>query len=301
MYYRYRNGNAVVLIDPEDGSRIIHTDDDDIDLEFPLNIDVSIGRRCDGGCAFCYEGATPDGPEADLSDVPFLESLHPYTEIAVNGDSLLNEGLLPFLEQLKERSIIANMTVNQIHFERKEDLIADLINRKLIHGLGVSLRNPTPEFIKRAQKYLNLVVHTIVGVHGPHDYVSLCGKGLKVLILGYKDKGRGHDYLANANESIISNSNYLKREIGNILESNWYPVVAFDNLALDQLDVKSCVSADVWERYYQGDEGSASMFIDLTDKTFGISSMVQKSEMMPMTDDIVEMFRIVKEKAYGNV
>ena len=302
MYYKYRNGNAIVLIDPEDGSRIIHTDDDDIDLEFPLNIDVSIGRRCDGGCAFCYEGATPDGPEADLSDVPFLESLHPYTEFAVNGNGVNHPQLVPFLEKLKEKHIIANMTVNQIHFERKEDLIADLIDRKLIHGLGVSLRNPTPEFISKAQKYPNLVVHTIVGVHGPQDYISLCGKGLKVLILGYKDKGRGHDYLlANANESIINNCSYLKEEIANILEHNWYPVIAFDNLALSQLNVKSCVSADVWERYYQGDEGTASMFIDLTDKTFGISSMVQKSEMMPMTDDIVEMFRIVKEKAHGNV
>ena len=298
MMYKYKNGNCNVFIDPNNGTRIIHTDDDYIDLQFPLNIDVSIGRRCDGGCAFCYEGATPDGPEANLEDVPFLDSLRPYTEISINGNSLLSMQLIPFLEKLKERKIIANMTVNQLHFERKEALIADLLNSGLIHGLGVSLRNPTQEFIERAQKYPSLVIHTIVGVHGKEDYEALKGKGLKVLILGYKDKGRGHDYLlANASESILNNCSYLKEEIANILESNWYPVVAFDNLALEQLDIKHVISERAWEQFYQGDEGTASMFIDLTDRTFGVSSLMPREQMLPITDNIDEMFATVKQIA----
>lgn len=297
MMYKYKNGNCNVFINPEDGTRIIHTDDDYIDLQFPLNIDVSIGRRCDGGCKFCYEGATPDGPEANLEDVPFLDSLRPYTEISVNGDSLLNKGLIPFLEKLKEKHIIANMTVNQIHFERKEDLITDLIDRKLVHGLGVSLRNPTPEFIERAQKYPSLVVHTIVGVHGKDDYMALRGKGLKVLVLGYKNKGRGSDYLASEGESILNNCAYLKEEIANILENNWFPVVAFDNLALEQLNIKKVLSEKAWEQFYQGDEGTASMFIDLTDRTFGVSSLMPREQMLPITDNIDEMFAVVKQIA----
>jgi len=297
MMYKYKNGNCNVFIDPNNGTRIIHTDDDYIDLQFPLNIDVSIGRRCDGGCKFCYEGATPDGPEANLEYVPFLDSLRPYTEISVNGNSLLSMQLIPFLEKLKKRKIIANMTVNQIHFERKEALIADLLNSGLVHGLGVSLRNPTPEFIERAQKYPNLVVHTIAGVHGKDDYEALKGKGLKVLILGYKDKGRGHTYLAEEEASIKANRDYLKREIKSILENNWFPVVAFDNLALEQLDIKHVISEEAWEQFYQGDEGSASMFIDLTDRTFGVSSLMPREQMLPITDSIDEMFATVKQIA----
>ena len=186
----YKNGNALISIDPFDGTRVIYTEDDDFDLEFPLNMDVNIGRRCDGGCQFCYEGATPDGPEADLLHIPFIDSLHAYTEIAINGNSVNHPDLIPFLELLKEKKVFASMTVNQIHFEQKEELIADLINKKLIRGLGISLRNPTPEFIAKAQKYPNAVIHTIAGITTPGDYVKLVDKGLKVLILGYKDKGR---------------------------------------------------------------------------------------------------------------
>lgn len=294
MMYKYKNGNCNIFINPEDGTRIIHTDDY-IDLQFPLNIDVSIGRRCDGGCKFCYEGATPDGPEANLEDVPFLDSLRPYTEASINGNSVNSPYLIPFLEKLNERKIIANMTVNQIHFERKEALIADLISSGLIHGLGVSLRNPTPEFIERAQKYPTLVVHTIAGVHSKEDYEALKDKGLKVLILGYKDKGRGHTYLAEEEMSIKANRDYLKREIKSILENNWFPVVAFDNLALEQLDIKHVISEEAWEQFYQGDEGTASMFIDLTDRTFGVSSLMPREEMLPITDNIDEMFATVKQ------
>ena len=55
--------------------------------------------------------------------------------------------LMGVREKLKEKNIIANMTVNQIHFERKQDFIKELINNKLIYGLGVSLKEPTEEFI----------------------------------------------------------------------------------------------------------------------------------------------------------
>ena len=295
MMYKYKNGNCNIFINPEDGTRIIHTDDDYIDLQFPLNVDVSIGRRCDGGCKFCYEGATPDGPEANLEDVPFLDSLRPYTEASINGNSVDHPQLIPFLEKLKEKKIIANMTVNQIHFERKEALIADLLNTGLVHGFGVSLRNPTPEFIERAQKYPTLVVHTIAGVHSKADYEALKDKGLKVLILGYKDKGRGHTYLADEKATIDANRDYLKREIKTILENNWYPVVAFDNLALEQLDIKHVISEKAWEQFYQGDEGTASMFIDLTDRTFGVSSLMPREEMLPITNSIDEMFATVKK------
>ena len=296
MKHKFKNGNAIVIIDDKDGTRYIHTEDDNINLDFPLSLDMNLTQYCDLECSFCYAECSRNGKHADLSDVKFIDTLRPYTECALQVNDLSHPQLIPFLEKLRERKIIANMTVNQIHFERKEALIADLLNSGLVHGLGVSLRNPTSEFIKRAQKYPNLVVHTIVGVHGKEDYEALKGKGLKVLILGYKDKGRGHDYLlANASESILNNCSYLKEEIANILESNWYPVVAFDNLALEQLNIKKVLSEKAWEQFYQGDEGTASMFIDLTDRTFGVSSLMPREEMLPITNSIDEMFATVKK------
>lgn len=50
-----------------------------------------------------------------------------------------------------------NMTVNQIHFEKKQELIRRLVDEKLIYGLGVSLVNPTKRFIELIKQYPNAV------------------------------------------------------------------------------------------------------------------------------------------------
>ena len=117
---KYRNGNVVVTIDINTGTRKMETKDDEFNFEFPVSLDLNIGNKCDGGCEFCYISASPNGIDADLLHVPFIDSIHPYTEVAINGNSVDHPQLIPFLEELKRRRIIANMTVNQLHFERKE-------------------------------------------------------------------------------------------------------------------------------------------------------------------------------------
>ena len=86
------------------------------------------------------------------------------------------------------------MTVNQRHFEQKQELIKKLVDEKLIYGLGVSLVNPTDEFISLIQQYPNAVIHVINGILKPSDIETLSDKNLKMLILGYKQLRRGGDW-----------------------------------------------------------------------------------------------------------
>ena len=292
----YRNGNVIVSINDKTGTKKRRTEDDEFKPVFPESMDISIGRKCDGGCQFCYEGATPDGPEGDLLNVPFIDTLHPYTEVAINGNSVNHYQLIPFLEKLKSKKIITNMTVNQIHFEEKEDIIADLINKELIKGLGISLKDPTNEFINRVKKYPTSVIHMINGIHKPADFIKLINQDLKILILGYKDKGRGHLYLENNKKQIEYNMRWLKETLPIMIVFGWYPLISFDNLSLSQLNVKGIIPQKKWDRIYQGEEGSMSMYVDLVDKTFGKSSLVPKEEMMPLLDNIDEMFQIVRNQ-----
>ena len=298
MYHKYNNGNYTVFINDDDGTkiRVQYDKSADFEAEFPESIDINIGRRCDGGCQFCYEGATPDGPEADLTDIPFLDSLRPYTEVAINGNSIEHPQLIQFLEELNRRNIFANLTINQIHFERKLDLIRELVDRWLICGLGVSLRKPTAEFIASAKKFPNLVVHTIAGVHGRADYEALKGSGLKVLVLGYKAKGRGYDYLVSNMDHMAQNMEWLRNNLQGMIADDAYKLISFDNLALEQLRVKDLVPPEKWEQFYLGDDGQYTFYVDLVDKTFGKSSLVPKEEMMPLLTDVAEMLKVVKQK-----
>lgn len=45
------------------------------------------------------------------------------------------------------------------------------------------------------------------------------------------------------------------------------------------------------------DEGTSSMYIDLVTKKYGVSSLCKSSEMYPLMDNIIDMFKVVKENS----
>ena len=144
---RYKNGNFKTTI-LSDGTKIRETEDDEFIPAFAENMDIKICNRCSAGCKFCHEGSIPDGKLGNILDEKFIETLHPYQEVAIGGGNILEHpDLIPFLYRLKARKVITNVTVNQIHFEQNQELIKELTGRKLIYGLGVSLVNPTEHFI----------------------------------------------------------------------------------------------------------------------------------------------------------
>ena len=106
---KYRNGNYIVTIG-DDGTKIRETEYDEFIPAFAENCDCKITDKCDGGCQWCYEGCTPSGKHGDILNPKFLDSLHPFTELAINGNDLTHPDLIPFLQKLKEKKVIANIT-----------------------------------------------------------------------------------------------------------------------------------------------------------------------------------------------
>lgn len=282
----YKNGNYIVKI-LGDGTKIRETEENEFIPAFAENCDVKITDKCDGGCPFCYEGCTPNGRHGNILNQKFLDTLHPYTEMAINGNDLTHPDLIPFLEKLHEKKVIANMTVNQIHFERCQDMIRDLVNRELIFGLGISLKNPTEKFIELVKQYPNAVIHTINGILSPSDVDMLSNHNLKMLILGYKQLRRGVDWYDTDYENIITKQMWLKENLESILSK--FNVVSFDNLAITQLDVKRLMSDEEWEEFYMGDDGTMTFYIDLVDEQFGKNSLA--TERFPVMNSIDDMFR----------
>lgn len=286
---RYKNGNYTVTI-LSDGTKIRENDLDNLTPAFAENCDVKITDKCDGGCEFCYEGCTVNGKHGDIMNYKFIDTLHPYTELALNGNDLSHPDLIPFLEKLRSKKIIANMTVNQIHFERHYDFISELISKNLIYGIGVSLRKPTHEFIEKIQKFPNAVIHTINGILSPSDYEILKDNNLKVLILGYKHLRRGNDYYALNHIHVQQLQAWLYNNLKEML--NHFEVVSFDNLAIEQLDVKRLLSDEDWNEFYMGDDGTMTFYIDMVEGTFGKNSLA--TERHPIMDSIDEMFQKIR-------
>lgn len=169
-----------------------------------------------------------------------------------------------------------------------------MINEKLIYGLGVSLVNPTQEFIKKVKKYPNIVIHVINGVLKPSDVQAMENNNLKMLILGYKHLRRGNEYFDSDRKEIEENQQWLYENLQDIL--NKFKVVSFDNLAIEQLDVKRLLSDSEWNEFYQGDDGSSTYYIDMVERKFARSSTAPFDKRYDLLDSVDDMFKkIVSE------
>ena len=206
------------------------------------------------------------------------------------GDPLSHPDLVTFLIKLKNLKLIPNMTVNQTHFMQNWALLKFLCEEKLIYGLGVSLVEPTEDFIEKIKEFPNAVIHIINGVVKKEQLAKLANNDLKVLILGYKEFRRGITYLEEHLVQVEMNKMALYDYLPDML--NEFKVVSFDNLALEQLEVKRLLTEEEWNEFYMGNDGKYTMYIDLVKKQFALCSVAE--ERFDLLDDIKPMFDKVK-------
>ena len=290
---RYKNGNATVSLF-DDGTRIIsYPDDETLNLTFSLSMDCKITNKCPMNCPMCHEKSTPDGKHGDIMNAKFIDTLHSGTEIAIGAGSVTTHpDLIPFLKKLKSIRVYPSITVHQKEYEANMGIIKNLIDNQLIYGLGVSFSSKDDAIWNDILSNKNVVVHLINGIHGEDVFDYFAYRGVKILILGYKDFGRGHDLLQTiASNTIKENKEWLKENIKEYMSK--YDTVSFDNLAIEQLNIKNILSDDKWKEFYQGDDGTSTMYVDLVKNEFAKTSTSEKR--YELLYDIEDMFKIIKE------
>lgn len=286
---KYNNGNYTVEI-YDDGTKIRETEEETFEASFPENIDIKITNKCLNNCSFCFESSSPEGKHGNLN-VDFIKSLHPYTELAIGGGNPLSHpDLHEFLKVLKENKIIANITIRQNDFLNNLELLKYYTDNKLLYGIGVSLIEPTDEFIKEIQQFPNAVIHTIAGLLTKEQLTKFFNKKLKILILGYKTRGKGENYKHEFEKDIFLNIEFLKQNILKL--TPLFKVVSFDNLAIEQLELQKQINPKVWEEFYMGDDGKHTMYVDLVKQTFSKNSLSEES--FDLMSNIEEMFNVIK-------
>ena len=298
----YKNGNYTVRINLENGTKIRYNNEDSMIPEYPESIDITITNQCNNECDFCYMGCSKNGRHGDIMSAKFIDTLLPYTELAINGNSMNHPDMTRFLEKLKLKNLIANITVNQRDFMNNQEILKYYRDNGLIYGIGVSLVAPTDEFIKTIKEYPNAVIHVVNGIVRKEALEKLYNKGLKILILGYKEVGFGKYYYKEFSDKIDLLKIEMYENIENMMDK--FSVVSFDNLALEQLNVKRFMTEKEWNNFFMGDDGhkdftSASMYIDMVNNTFSYNSM--DSEKFELMDDIKDMFEFLMKKKMKKV
>ena len=298
-FVRYQNGNYTVTLDTLTGTKIRENDLDFFEADTVESMDIKITNYCDMGCPMCHENSTTEGKHADILGPSFLDRLHPYTELALGGGNPLSHpDLYEFLQRCKEREFIPSMTVNQTHFLKHYDLIKQLVDEKLIYGLGISLGNPTDDFIVKVKTIPNAVIHIINGLVSLEQLHKLKDKDLKVLILGYKVFRRGEALYDQEGLLIEMRKTRMYQTLPQMVEENWFKVLSFDNLAIEQLNPKRLMEEDEWNEFYMGDDGigdgftSASMYVDMVERKYAKNSC--STERFDLLPTIEEMYKSLK-------
>lgn len=280
---KYQNGNYNVFL-YEDGTKIRYNEADWFAAAFPESIDVKISNRCNMGCLFCHECSTPEGKLANLRH-PLFDSLHPYTELALGGGNVFEHpDLIDFLKRMAAKHIICNLTVHWRHFYQYYDTIAALIRDKLVWGIGVSVNEVVDyevlELIEQMQSHV--VIHSIAGVVPQNVLYTMSHFANKLLLLGYKEFGRGATYLTD-NPDILYNIHRLRELLPELKKE--YRVIAFDNLAIHQLQPQNLLTGTEWEHLYMGKDGEFTMYLDMVEEQYAISST---SPRHPITSNKIE-------------
>lgn len=268
----YKNGNYNVKI-LTDGTKIRFTQNNEFKPEHPESIDIKITNYCDLNCKYCHENSTINGTHADLHKLlDTIKELPAGVELAVGGgNALAHPDIVLFLEILRGRNLIANITVNQRHLKMYQQLLTHLLKNDLMKGLGISIQHNNNDFtyVKPLLKLTNnIVYHLIIGVNkidSLQQLIQLDSKNCKILILGYKYFGRGLDYQpSDLQEWYIHLPKYLGR-----------CTLAFDNLAIEQLNIKRLFTNQGWDKFYMGDDFKFTMYIDAVKQEFAPTSRSQ--------------------------
>lgn len=270
----YRNGNTLVAI-REDGTKYRYTPDgEEPKPEFPESIDLKITDYCEENCPMCHENAGSNGCHGNLNH-PLLDSLRPYTELAIGGgDPMSHPGLYDFLQRIKQQKVICNITAHWNQFNRHKVTLRQWQQEGLIHGIGVSIHHPV-EDTALLESFPHLVVHTIAGVADPGTYRSLVDKNLNLLVLGYKNYGRGIAYHADHKE-VERKLRWVRDHVMDL--SDHFRSVCFDDLSVRQLGLKDKVTEQAWHQFYMGGDGEYTMYLDLVKKEYAASSVSERKK-----------------------
>ena len=114
---------------------------------------------------------------------------------------------------------------------------------------------------------------------------------MKVLLLGYKDLQRGINYHKQHDEFIKNNTKYLFDNLDEI--KTYFKVLSFDNLAIEQLDVKRLLTQEEWDEFYMGDDGKVTYYVDMVERKFAQSSTAPFNKRYDLLDSVDDMFNVI--------
>lgn len=281
--YEYNNGGCLVTI-YSDGTKVRQIHDESLPPVFPEQMDLKITDWCDAGCAWCHEGSTKKGVHGTTdSIIKLLSGLPAGVEIAIGGgDPLSYPDFEILVKELSGIGLIPNVTINGRHIDRHRKNLESYISKGYVFGVGISYYDKIPDW-----DYEHKVIHMIAGVDSPEQLDNVSRQ--KILVLGYKNFGRGSKFQNKNTDLVSQNVQKWYRELFWIAKEHH---VSFDTLAISQLKPQRLFqNPSDYEKRFMGNEGEYSLYVDAVKQEYSVSSY--SSERFKWTN-IQDMYQHIR-------
>lgn len=282
--------NAVMLFSRKDGTKMRFSIGSYEKASKPELVDIKITNFCSAGCSFCYQASTVQGKHASMEDVDFVIrelAKVKVSEVAIGGgDPLEFPHIVETLQKFHAAGIVPNFTTK---FPARVRKLWPEISH-LIGGFAYSAETPgqvrsAARLLKRGgvpDHFVNL--HYVMGLgkreHFKEYLTAASEVGYRVTLLGYKTSGRGKDVIPFPYDWWIDAVNEL------IAEGNC-PSLSVDTPLADQYHGEMPVPVYSYHR----NEGAFSMYIDVSEMTFGASSFDKTEELLPFDSNWRKHYR----------
>jgi hypothetical protein len=261
----------------------------------PELVDLKITDFCDRGCSFCYQDSTSEGKHGKWRSERYNYSALPYAfsnlnifEVAIGGgDPVSHPDFVSILEDFRSYNVVPNFSTRSLRWmdnDRERDRIMEACGN---FALSVDSVQEVEELAAQVRvrklgalggKYRpNPVVHFVMGTH-PYAFKgvlkSAAYHGLHVVLLGYKDSGRG------GKQKPEDYSGWVET-VTDLRTKGECPGISIDTPLAEKYG-KELNEAGVDDVFMQKGEGRFSMYLDLVDNLAGPSSFCGKENMVPI-------------------
>lgn len=293
----------VLMYDPTSGNKVRFATAHVEKAKAPELVDVKITDQCSYGCAFCYQGSTPEGKHADLDTVKaVIDALAEVgtLEIAIGGgEPTEHPHFADILRYANQRGVTPNFTTFTDAWlgTDVEEAVRE-VSRSRGLGIGVSVAGPKDlNKMDRIRTALyahgycqaQVMAQTVVGVASAATTTGLMDMALReghsVLLLGYKTTGRGNVYArksvsdADVEEMI---RHFLTTQPEEWSKDTMMRSVSVDTAFLDQYgNVLDALGIE--KELRTSPEGAFSMYVDAVTMQIGPSSWHPES-LRPFKD-----------------
>lgn len=297
LLHAYKNGNVNVSLFA-DGTKT-RVWEGEQRVAFPESIDLKVTNYCGVGCSYCHESSTAKESNRRGADRAALENLlaplPAGIELAIGGGNPTDwPELSSFLWWANRKGFVCNITMHQHSLQ--DNFVKNYVlemGAVMIRGIGISVHNdilldrsadPDGRLFSDSNLEIspflkdvlaaspNCVFHVIAGVHKYTIIEHLCEHIVspKILVLGYKRHGFGKT----VDEAMLAHK--LRWFRYGIVKAMTYshnrPQISFDNLAIEQLNIRGLLKPEAWDKHYMGPDFTTSMYVDAVQQVFAPTS-----------------------------